>query len=135
MKKGLIISFFCFFATIMMAQEKFTGLYNCEELKATMQINLVDGNISLPDLDFEDTYGYLKGNINGTWVILKVKKADDKKAVVRMISDMGNDAQDVELTLDKDGNIEFRLLDEQNIKTISERKYVKLPKISIFTKQ
>lgn len=135
MKKGLFISFFLMLASVMFAQEKFTGLYYCEELKATMQLNLVDNVISLPDLDFEDTYGYLKGNLNGTWVVLKVKKASEKKAVVRMISDMGNDAQDVEFTLTNEGDIEFRLVDEQNIKTILERKYVKIPKVVVFKKQ
>ncbi len=135
MKKGLFTSLFLMFATVMMAQEKFTGLYYCEELKATMQLNLTEKIISLPDLEFEETYGYLKGNLNGTWVVLKVKKADNKKAVVRMVSDMGNDAQDVELTFREDGNIDFKLIDEQNIKTIAERKYVKLPKVSVFNKQ
>lgn len=134
MKKLFFTSIFMLFAALSMAQEAFVGLFYCEELKASLNINLVDNVISLPDLDFEDTYGYLKGNLNGTWVVLKVKKADKKKAVVRMISDMGNDAQDVEFTLTAEGNIEMRLLDEQNIKTIADRKYVKIPKVNVFVK-
>ncbi|MBQ0022156.1 MAG: hypothetical protein KBT29_02840 [Prevotellaceae bacterium] len=136
MKKGLILSILLTIATAISAQEAFTGKFYCEALKATMQLSLADNNIALPDLDFEDTYGYLKGNLNGTWVILKVKKADDKKALVRMISDMGNDAQDVELTFNSEGNIEMKLVGgEQNIKTIEGSKYVKLPKAIVFVKK
>ena len=121
-------------STAVSAQEAFNGRYYCEELKATLQLDLTDAKINLPDLDFYNAYGVLTGNINGTWVALKVKKADNKKAVVRMISDMGADGQDVELTINKDNNLEMRLIDEHNIKTIEGRKYVKLPKVSVFVK-
>ena len=78
----------------------------------------------------------MKGNLNATWVVLKVKKIDKKKAVVRMVSDNGNDGQDVELILTNDGDLILKLVGgEQNIKTVSNRKYVKLPKEVIFKKQ
>lgn len=122
------------------AQEQFTGIYYSPELKTTLRINLAEKNIPLKDLDFDETYGYMAGNLNGTWVILKVKSVDalakgGQKAVVRMVSDMGNDAQDVELRRTETGDIELRLLGEQNIKTIQERKYVKLPKVVVLKKK
>ena len=77
----------------------------------------------------------MKGQLNGTWVILKVKKTDKKKALVRMISDIGIDAQDVELSLTDEGNLQLRLVGEQNMKAISQRKYVKMPKAASFIKK
>ena len=117
------------------AQEAFKGVYRCDTLAATLTIDLTAPTISLPDLDFDETYGYMKGQLNGTWVILKVKKIDKKKALVRMISDIGIDAQDVELSLTDEGNLQLRLVGEQNMKAISQRKYVKMPKVASFIKQ
>lgn len=117
------------------AQETFKGVYRCDTLAATLTIDLTAPTISLPDLDFDETYGYMKGQLNGTWVILKVKKTDKKKALVRMISDIGIDAQDVELSLTDEGNLQLRLVGEQNMKAISQRKYVKMPKVASFIKK
>ena len=117
------------------AQEAFKGVYRCDTLAATLTIDLTAPTISLPDLDFDETYGYMKGQLNGTWVILKVKKTDKKKALVRMISDIGIDAQDVELSLTDEGNLQLRLVGEQNMKAISQRKYVKIRKVASFIKQ
>lgn len=117
------------------AQEAFKGVYRCDTLAATLTIDLTAPTISLPDLDFDETYGYMKGQLNGTWVILKVKKTDKKKALVRMISDIGIDAQDVELSLTDEGNLQLRLVGEQNMKAVSQRKYVKMPKVASFIKQ
>lgn len=117
------------------AQEAFKGVYRCDTLAATLTIDLTAPTISLPDLDFDETYGYMKGQLNGTWVILKVKKTDKKKALVRMISDIGIDAQDVELSLTDEGNLQLRLVGAQNMKAISQRKYVKMPKVASFIKK
>ena len=117
------------------AQEAFKGVYRCDTLAATLTIDLTAPTISLPDLDFDETYGYMKGQLNGTWVILKLKKTVKKKALVRMISDIGIDAQDVELSLTDEGNLQLRLVGEQNMKAISQRKYVKMPKVASFIKK
>ena len=74
------------------AQEQFQGMWQCEALKATMVMNLLEKKIPLKDFEGEDTYGYVKGELNGTWVMLKVKKLEEKKALVRMVSDIGYDA-------------------------------------------
>ena len=117
------------------AQAAFKGVYRCDTLAATLTIDLTAPTISLPDLDFDETYGYMKGQLNGTWVILKVTKTDKKKALVRMISDIGIDAQDVELSLTDEGNLQLRLVGEQNMKAVSQRKYVKMPKVASFIKK
>jgi predicted transport protein len=117
------------------AQEQFQGMWQCEALKATMVMNLLEKKIPLKDFEGEDTYGYVKGELNGTWVILKVKEVKDKKAVVRMVSDIGYDAQDVELRLTEEGDIELRLMGDQVMKTTEKGKYVKMPKVSLFKKE
>ena len=126
-----------FAASVLMgkAQEHlFVGLYQCESLRATMMLNLAEKNITLKDFEGEETYGYLKGQLNGTWVILKVKKVEGKKALVRMVSDIGYDAQDVELRLTDEGTIELKLVGEQVMRTIEKGKYVKMPKVAVFEK-
>ena len=117
------------------AQEAFKGVYRCDTLAATLTIDLTAPTILLPDIDFDETYGYMKRQLNGKWVILKVKTTDKKKALVRMISDIGIDAQDVELSLKDEGNMQLRLVGEQNMKAISQRKYVKMPKVASFIKK
>lgn len=117
-------------------QTGYKGFFRSDELKASLMLNLENNDITIEDLGLDGTYGYMKGNLNATWVVLKVKKIDKKKAVVRMVSDNGNDGQDVELVLTTDGDLILKLVGgEQNIKTVSNRKYVKLPKEVIFKKQ
>ncbi len=135
MKKLFMIGMLALVAVSGWAQEQFQGMFQCEVLKASMVINLAEKKIPLKDFDGEDTYGYVKGELNGTWVILKVKEVKDKKAVVRMVSDIGYDAQDVELRLTEEGDIELRLMGEQVMKTTEKGKYVKMPKVSVFKKE
>ena len=117
------------------AQEQFQGMWQCEALKATMVMNLLEKKIPLKDFEGEDTYGYVKGELSGTWVMLKVKKLEEKKALVRMVSDIGYDAQDVEFCLVDENTMEMRLQGEQVMKTTERGKYVKMPKVSVFKKE
>lgn len=117
------------------AQGQFQGMWQCEALKATMVMNLLEKKIPLKDFEGEDTYGYVKGELNGTWVMLKVKKLEEKKALVRMVSDIGYDAQDVEFCLVDENTMEMRLQGEQVMKTTERGKYVKMPKVSVFKKE
>ena len=117
------------------AQEQFQGMWQCEALKATMVMNLLEKKIPLKDFEGEDTYGYVKGELNGTRVMLKVKNLEQKKALVRMVSDIGYDAQDVEFCLVDENTMEMRLQGEQVMKTTERGKYVKMPKVSVFKKE
>ena len=139
MKKGILAIMMAvamaFISSAAYGQEAFKGFYRCDTLAATLTIDLASPSISLPALDFDETYGYMKGQLNGTWVILKVKKVEKKKALVRMVSDIGIDAQDVERSLTDTGDIQLKLVGEQNMKAVSQRKYVKMPKVSVFRKK
>ena len=134
MKKMLLTWMLALLAITGWAQEQFTGMWQCEALKATLVINLVEKNIPLKDFEGEDTYGYVKGELNGTWVILKVKEVKDSKALVRMVSDIGYDAQDVEFRLTDEQTMEMRLVGDQVMKTTENGKYVKMPKVAVFKK-
>ncbi len=134
MKKVFLSWMLALVAASGWAQEQFTGIWQCEELKASIVINLVEKKIPLKDFEGEDTYGYVRGDLNGTWVILKVKEVKDKKAVVRMVSDIGYDAQDVEFRLTDENTLEMRLVGDQVMKTTSDGKYVKMPKVVVFKK-
>ncbi|MBR3619427.1 MAG: hypothetical protein IKN44_06730, partial [Bacteroidaceae bacterium] len=74
-------------------------------------------------------------DLNGTWVILKVKEVKGKKALVRMVSDIGYDAQDVEFRLTEEGTMEMSLKGDQVMKTTEKGKYVKMPKVAVFKKE
>ena len=134
MKKVFLSWMLALVAASGWAQEQFTVIWRCEELKASIVINLMEKKIPLKDFEGEDTYGYVKGDLNGTWVILKVKGVKDKKAVVRMVSDIGYDAQDVEFRLTDENTLEMRLVGDQVMKTTSDGKYVKMPKVVVFKK-
>lgn len=107
--------------------QKYKGHFLNEEMKIKMELNLYNDSIAVPGLDDERCYGYLQGNLNSTWVFLKIISLDDEKAVVRAVSDNGGDAQSLEIKI-SDKTLTFRQIDEANIKTISGKKYVKLPK-------
>lgn len=134
MKKFFLIWMFVLVAAIGWAQEQFTGMWQCEALNASIVINLMEKKIPLKDFEGEDTYGYVKGDLNGTWVILKVKEVKGNKVVVRMVSDIGYDAQDVEFRLTDETTMEMRLVGDQVMKTTENGKYVKMPKVSVFKK-
>ncbi|MBO4430249.1 MAG: hypothetical protein J5790_02780 [Bacteroidaceae bacterium] len=134
MKKVFISWMLALVAVTCWAQEQFVGMWQCEALKATLVINLVEKKIPLKDFEGEDTYGYVKGELNGTWVILKVKEVKDNKALVRMVSDIGYDAQDVEFRLTDEQTMEMRLVGDQVMKTTENGKYVKMPKVVVFKK-
>ena len=135
MKKLLLTGMLALVTMSGWAQEQLQGMWQCEALKATMVMNLLEKKIPLKDFEGEDTYGYVKGELNGTWVMLKVKKLEEKKALVRMVSDIGYDAQDVEFFLVDENTMEMRLQGEQVMKTTERGKYVKMPKVSVFKKE
>lgn len=134
MKKVFMIWILALVVATGWAQEQFTGMWQCEALKATLIINLMEKKIPLQDFDGEDTYGYVKGELNGTWVILKVKEVKENKALVRMVSDIGYDAQDVEFRLTDGTTMEMRLVGDQVMKTTENGKYVKMPKVVVLKK-
>lgn len=133
MKKAIFIALLATISVLSFAQEQFKGTFISDTPSLKLRLNLYEKSITLKDLDFDETYGYMDGDINGTWVILKVKKLEEKKALVRMVSDIGIDAQNVEFSVNAEGKMEMKLVDEQNIKAIAERKYVKMPKVTVFT--
>lgn len=110
-----------------LAAQTFKGSFRNEELKITMELDLYNDSVPVPGIEDEYCYGYLRGNINGMWVILKVTSLSEDKAIVRAACDNGSDAQNLELTL-VDGKLQVKQMDDTFIKGVSGKKYVKLPK-------
>ncbi len=118
----------------LMAQGKFKGGFFNEELKINLQLNLYEKDIPVPGLELDSCYGYMRGSINGAWIILKVKSLTDKKAEVRAVSERGSDAQNLLITLSDEGGVVVRQTDGVTIKGVKGRKYVRLPKEIEFKK-
>lgn len=113
--------------TVALAQSQFDGTYINRDLQIRIKLHLDEANIPVPGLELDSCYGYINGNINSMWVILKVKKLEEKKAIVRAMCEKGDNAQDLELVID-DNKIIMKQIDDAFIKGIKDRKYVKLPK-------
>lgn len=127
----LLMSALCTCATF--AQKNFKGTYHNSDLQIRMVLNLSKADIPIPGLELDSCYGYLQGAINSSWIILKVKSVDEKKAVVRVMCEKGDVAEDIQITL-TEGGAELQQLDNTYIKGIANRKYVKLPKTVPFVK-
>lgn len=127
----LILASVCIGASAQ--DEAFSGNYFNKEYNIQLKLNLDTKNIPVPGLEVDSCYGYLRGNINGLWVILKVKNKEDKHAVVRAISERGADAQDLEL-LSTDEGIYIKQVNSTYIKGIGNQKYIKLPKTILLSK-
>lgn len=112
----------------------FQGRFFTQTFNMELNLNLLESDIPVPGLELETCYGYLRGNINGLWSILRVKQLKDDYALVRAVSERGGDAQDIELRINEDGTLQFRLVDDNNIKGIEGRKYAKMPKNVSFKK-
>lgn len=112
----------------MQAQRPFEGLYRNAELDINAELNLYDKYIKVPGAEDESCYGFLRGNLNGIWAVMKVVSMDEKKATVRLVNDLGFEAQTVELTVGDKGGLTVKLVKDNNMKAVKERKYVKLPK-------
>lgn len=119
----LLLAGVCSFA----CAQTFKGHFVNDEYKIQMELNLYADSVAVPGMDDEMCYGYISGNTNGMWVILKVLKVEKDRAEFRASCDNGSDSQNVELTV-SDGKLVLRQLKDAYIKTVVDRKYVKLPK-------
>lgn len=136
MKKAILFMLVCMASLMINAQEALNGNYFNEDFKIKLKVNLAEKTIKAPDLDdFDECYGYFEGNINGVWVIMKIKENKGDKVTVRAISDRGYDAQDMLIKIIDEETFEFSLLTEQNMKGIKDNKYAKLPKVLTFKKK
>lgn len=118
----------------MAKAQTFKGHFLNDEYKIQMELNLYNDSIPVPGIDDETCYGYLRGNTNGMWVILKVISVEANKAVFRASCDNGSDSQNVELTVVEGGKLVMRQLKDAFIKTVVNKKYAKLPKTVEFHK-
>jgi len=116
------------------AQDLFKGDFHNNDLRIRLKINLYE---KMPILDDEYEgdmcYGRLSGALNGSWYLLKIISIDEKKAIVRAVSDSGIEAQTLEMLVDDD-SIVIRQTGETNIRGVKNSKYIKLPKKIVLSK-
>mgnify|MGYP006872979775 CR=1 FL=1 len=112
----------------------FVGRFSNKQLDIDLDLNLYDKKVIVPGYEDEPSYGFLRGKINGLWMVMKVKKMDEKQAVVRMASEIGADAVDVRFKALDDGAVSFEHIGDVGVKAVQGSKYVKLPKVVVFDK-
>ena len=115
MKKALLCILAMLSMTVAMAQSPLNGTYYNKELNMRMKLHIDASDIPVPGLELDSCYGYIQGNINSMWVILKVKKNEGNKAVIRAMCEKGDNAQDLEIEL-KDDQLVMKQLDEFRVK-------------------
>ncbi len=120
-------------SAMTLAQKDFKGGYHNMECQIRMVLNLEKADIPIPGLELDSCYGYLQGRINSSWIILKVKEVSEKSAVVRVMCEKGDVAEDIRVTLTEDG-ADVEQIRNSYIKGVENRKYVKLPKVISFKK-
>mgnify|MGYP006872981386 CR=1 FL=1 len=130
---SLLLSFVSVFS-LSPAQHPFEGKFENKELDVRAVLNLYESSLPVPGLEIESCYGYVQGNINGMWVVLKVKELNGTRAVVRAVSERGSDAQDLLMETTAKG-LSVRQVDGAYIKGVKNRKYVKLPKTFVLTRK
>ena len=135
MKKTLSIVFALTVAITATAQNQLNGTFQNRELGIRAHLNLEARDIPVPGMeDLDSCYGYFQGNLNGSWYILNVKSRDNKKTIVRVACDRGDNAQDLEIC-PTDSGISVKQIGAGYMRGIARRKYVKLPKPFYLTKE
>ena len=127
MKKTLFLLMAMATGLTAWAQTEYKGTFYNKELNIHAKLHLEAKDIPVPGLELDSCYGYLQGNLNGSWIIMRVKSLDKEKAVVRAVSERGADAQDLEVRMSEEG-VSLKQVGGTYIKGIEGRKYVKLPK-------
>lgn len=127
MKRIVIWMFVLMSGISLVKAQTFKGHFINDDYKIQMVLNLYADSVAVPGMDDEMCYGYINGNTNGMWVVLKVISIEGDKAVFRASCDNGSDSQNVELSV-VDGKLVMKQLKDAFIKTVENRKYVKLPK-------
>lgn len=127
MKRTIIMMLMLAGMTATAMAQTFKGNFRNEELKITVVLDLYNDSVPVPGMEDELCYGYLRGNLNGMWVILKVLKLEEGKALVRAACDNGSDVQNLEIQ-PVDDKLQIKQVDDAFIKGIEGKKYVKLPK-------
>lgn len=110
----------------------FNGDFICDETGLRLHLDLDNESIDIPGMSFlGPTNGYLDGTDNnhvyGVWMLLKFS-VEGNKAKLRFSNDIGSDSQDVQLTLNSNGTLQYTAIGANNIKKVEGgRKLVKIP--------
>lgn len=133
----LYVSAVCGISSIGNKAFPWQGTFISTSPQATLSIDLYNETVNVPGMDmFGPMNGYLGGtDIYGTWMVTSYKVVDNNKAEVRLSNDFGSETQAVELTIQNDTLLLFRMVDGTVIKKREGKRLVKLASQLTFHRQ
>ena len=97
------------------AQQPFKGKFYCKSNHISLVLDLYDASIEVPGYNFLGKMnGYSKGELSN-------------KATLRFVNDIGEDAQEVELTINPDGTYDYKAIGKNLIKKAVGRRLESIP--------
>ncbi len=115
----------------------FRGLYNNKEYNVYIRLNAYRSDITVPGQElYGELPGFLGDNQDGRkWLFTSVEVSSATQVMLQVINDYGSEDLEATLTLLPDGTFRLTQGSGSTIKIARNRKWVKLPKTLIFTKQ
>jgi hypothetical protein len=96
-------------------------------------MNLYKESITVPGMEmFGSQFGYMNGNIYGTWIVTSCKIENEKTASAHFSNDAGSETQNVLFTIQPDGTYIMQNTNRSVLKKVVGRKLVKLPDTIVF---
>lgn len=117
-------------------EDVFKGRLVNQELEVRLVINLYDNNIKVPQQEdiFGDVPGYFAYQHDGRkWIVVEAE-VHGEKALLTIVNDYGSEDLTATLTHNNDGTFTLRQGSGSIIKIVKDRKWVKMPKSIVFTK-
>lgn len=129
MKHSLSTTLLLFFALHVIASEPWRIHLENTEQQMSLRLDLYEESVEVPGMEILGPLnGYLAGNgIFGVWMVTSYEIESDKKATLRMSSDLGSDSQRIVLTQQTDSTYLMELQGNVYVRKSVNRKLVKIP--------
>lgn len=139
MKRTILASFLCLLCTTGWAQSdttQFKGKIVNKELEIYMNIDFYHKNLKVPGQElFGEMPGYFGDKKDSRKWLITDAEIEGNTAHLSIINDYGSEDLTADLIVHKDGTYELVQKDGSNLKIARNRKWVKIPKKTKFTKE
>lgn len=139
MKRTILASFLCLLYTTGWAQTDttlFKGKIANKELEVYMNIDFYHKNLKVPGQElFGEMPGYFGDKKDSRKWLITDAEIEGNTAHLSIINDYGSEDLTADLIVHKDGTYELVQKDGSNLKIARNRKWVKIPKKTKFTKE
>ena len=117
------------------AKNPYNGHYYNEKIKMNIYLDLDSASIVVPGLEFFGaTNGYMRGGINGLWLLVKHEEKDGGY-LLRFSNDQGGDSQDIFFKMNADGTYHYEARGGNEVKRAVGRKLVKIEPVLTFVRK